>query len=151
MSALKTVFPTADFYFQVKVENEIYAFKEVSGISSEFTTEEIAEDGENRFKHKVPTNVKYSNLELKRGLVPENSKFIKWINDTIQPGFFNKIKPKNVEVSLLNEEGAITMSWSFVRAWPVAWNFASLNSMNNEILVESISLSYNTFTSKIVE
>ena len=43
------------------------------------------------------------------------------------------------------------MAWDFVRAWPVAWNSASLNSMNNEILIESISLSYNYFTTKIID
>jgi len=151
MSELNLDYPPVGFYFQVKLENETYSFKEVSGISSEITTEEIAEGGENRFKHKVPTNVKYNNLELKRGLIPENSILMTWINDTILQGFSNKIKPKTIEVSLLNQEGNIVMTWNFVRAWPVAWNSASLNAMNNEILIESLSMSYNYFTRQIVD
>lgn len=150
MSPLKTVYPSVGFHFIVKVENETYSFKEVSGISSEITTEEIAEGGENRFKHRVPTNVKYNNLELKRGLVPENSILMDWITETIELGFSNKIKTKSIEVSLLNEDGDIVMTWNFIKAWPVAWNSASLNAMNNEVLIESISLSYNYFTTKVI-
>lgn len=68
MSTPGKVYPTVGFYFQVTIENETYSFKEVSGISSEVSTEEITEGGENRFKYKVPTHVKYSNLELKEEL-----------------------------------------------------------------------------------
>ncbi|WP_443632946.1 phage tail protein [Candidatus Marifrigoribacter sp. Uisw_064] len=42
------------------------------------------------------------------------------------------------------------MTWNFIKAWPVAWSVASLESMNNEILIESISMSYNYFTTKII-
>lgn len=148
---LQKVYPSVGFYFLVKIENETYSFKEVSGISSEVVTDELGEGGENRFKFKVPTHVKYNNLELIRGIVPENSILMKWINETLEEGFSSKLKPKTVEVSLLNQEGDIVMSWNFIRAWPVAWNSATLNTMNNEILIESISLSYNYFTTKIID
>ena len=143
-------YPSVGFYFQVKVENETYSFKEVSGLSAGIDTMEIEEGGENRFKYKVPTNVKSNNLELKRGLIPENSILMKWITETIEMGFSNKIEPKTVEVSLLNEKGDIVMLWNFIGAWPVGYNSAPLNALNNEILIESISLSYNYFTTKII-
>ena len=151
MSAFKTDYPSVGFYFQVKVDDETYSFKEVSGITSEVTTEEITEGGENRFRFRVPTHVKYNNLELKRGLVPKNSNLIIWLNETIQQGFSNKTKTKTVDISLLNEERAIVMAWKFMKAWPVACNFAFLDSMHNEILIESISLSYNYFTTQTIE
>lgn len=144
-------YPLTAFHFQVKIDNESYGFQEVSGISMEMNTEEIAEGGENRFKYKVPTVTKYNNLELKRGLVPTNSSLLKWVTETLEQGFLNKVKTKPVEVSLLNEEGNVVMNWSFVGAWPIGWNSASLNSMNNEVLIESITLSYNYFSTKIIE
>ena len=149
MCALKTVYPAVGFYFQVKVENETYNFKEVSGISLEVVTDEIEEGGKNRFKYKVPTNVKYSNLELKRGSIPENSILMKWITESIEMGFSKELETKTIEVSLLNEKGDIVMLWNFISAWPVAYSSASLNAMNNEILIESIRLSYNHFTRKV--
>ncbi|MEM5567085.1 phage tail protein [Psychroserpens sp. AS72] len=150
MCASKTVYPSGGFYFQVKVENETYSFKEVSGISLEITTEEIAESGENRFKYKVPTSQRYSDLVLKRGLVPENSELDRWIYNTLNLGFDKPIETKTLEVSLININGNKIMTWSFVNAWPLSWNIASLNAMNNEVLIESINLSYNYFTTKII-
>ncbi len=147
----KTVYPSPGFYFEVKLGNETYSFKEVSGIASEITTEEIAEGGENRFKYKVPSGIKYNNLELKRGLVPKGSNLFTWINNTLQQGFSKPIKPKELEVSLLNEDGKKTLTWNFSGTWPVGWNSSSLNSMSNEVLIESISLSYNFFTSNIIK
>jgi phage tail-like protein len=144
------VYPSVGFYFQVMLDNQAYSFKEVSGISAEITTEEITEGGENRFKYKVPTGVKYNNLELKRGLVPKSSNLFVWINNALTLGLDKTIKTKALEISLLNEKGNKVMSWSFVNVWPVGWNNSSLNSMNNEILIESISLSYNYFTTKII-
>jgi phage tail-like protein len=144
------LYPSVGFYFQVELDNQAYSFKEVSGISAEITTEEIAEGGENRFKYKVPTGIKYNNLELKRGLIPKSSNLYVWVNNFLTLGLDKPIKTKTLEISLLNEKGNKVMSWSFIGVWPVGWNSSSLNSMNNEIVVESISLSYNYFTSKII-
>ncbi|WP_412984021.1 phage tail protein [Pontimicrobium sp. IMCC45349] len=151
MSTSDKVYPPVGFYFQVTIENETYSFKEVSGISSEVSTEEITEGGENRFKYKVPTHVKYSNLELKRGIIRNNSKLKSWVTKTLEVGLSSTITPKTIVVSLLNEEGSIVMSWTFVNAWPVSWNVSSLNSMTNETLIESLSFSYNYFTTKIIQ
>ena len=144
-------YPSVGFYFQVKIDNETYSFKEVSGISSEVNTEEIAEGGENRFRYKVPTHVKYNNLELKRGLIPKESGLFTWITNTIENGFTSSIKTKATEVTLLNEEGNAIMLWNFVNAWPVGWNVGSLDAMSNDILIESMSLSYNYFTTKVIQ
>ena len=143
------VYPSVGFYFQVKLDNEAYSFKEVSGISSEINTEEIAEGGENRFKYKVPTGIKYNNLELKRGLVPVDSPLYTWVRNTLEQGFAKAIETKSFTVLLLNEEGESVVLWNFEGVWPVGWNVASLNSMTNDVLIESITFSYNYFTTKI--
>ena len=147
---MKPVYPSSGFYFKVALDKQSYSFKEVSGISLETTTEEITEGGENRFKYKVPMGVKYSNLELKRGLVPESSDLNRWVYNALTLGFDKRIETKSLEVSLLNEKGNKVITWSFVDAWPMSWNTASLNSMNNEVLIESLSLSYKYFTTKII-
>jgi len=134
----KTVYPAVGFHFQVKLNNQAYSFKEVS------------EGGENRFKYKVPTGTKYNNLELKRGLIAKNSELLTWVNNSLTQGFSGRIKTKPLEISLLNEKANKILTWSFVGAWPIGWNSASLNSMNNEVLIESITLSYNYFSTKII-
>ena len=147
-NAQDNIYPSADFYFQVLLDNETYIFKEVSGISLEASTEEITEGGENRFKYKLPSISRVSNLELKRGLVSKNSKLLEWINNSLLGRLDQAITTKTLEVSLLSNEGEKVIAWSFVGAWPISWNSAQLNSMNNEVLIESMSLSYKYMESK---
>lgn len=139
------------FHFQIKIDNETYSFKEVSGISAETSLEDVAEGGENRFRHKVPTGITYNDLEIKRGFVSKDSSLFYWVNETIDNDFVSKVKPKTIEVSLLNEDGNEVMTWIFVNAWPTAWNMGVLNGNNNEVLIESITFSYNYFTAKIIQ
>ena len=42
---------------------------EVGGLSVEVEAEEYAEGGENRFKHRMPGPVAYSNLTMKQGML----------------------------------------------------------------------------------
>ncbi len=142
-------YPPVAFYFKLSfggVSGLVDAsFKEVSGISMEMDTEEISEGGNNYFKHRVPTSVKYSNLVLKRGLVPRASTLISWCEDTFSGGLSTYIRPKTIVVSLLNANGLPLKSWNFVDAWPVKWSASDLNSMNNEVLIETLEFSYSYF------
>ena len=142
-------YPPVAFYFKLSfggVGSLLDAsFKEVSGISMEMDTEEITEGGNNRYKHRVPTSTKYPNLVLKRGYVPIASTLISWCEDTFGGGLSTTIKTKTIMVSLLNEYGLPLKSWNFVNAWPVKWSASDLNSMNNEILIETLEFSYSYF------
>ncbi|MCP4687557.1 MAG: phage tail protein, partial [Desulfobacterales bacterium] len=44
-------------------------FRKVSGLSAEIETHEINEGGENLYIHRLPTQIKYNNLVLERGMV----------------------------------------------------------------------------------
>ena len=145
-------YPPVAFYFQLSFSgisgNVDVSFKEASGLTMEMGTEEIAEGGNNKFKHRVPTTAKYSNLVLKRGLAPSNSEVAKWCVDTISGGLSEVITTKNIIVSLLDENGSPLKSWSFVNAWPVKWEVSEFNSMNNEIVIESLEFAFSYFELK---
>ncbi len=104
--------------------------------------EEIAEGGENRFKHKVPTGIKQSNLILKRGFVTSESKIAEWCEKTVFSDLSTKIEAKDVAVLLLNPSGKAIMTWVFASAWPVKWSFTDLESSKGEIMIESIEFAY---------
>lgn len=137
------------FYFQLSLSgvstNEDAAFKEVSGISTEMGAEEIAEGGNNIFKHRVPTSVKFSNLVLKSGLVPRDSELINWCNNTLGGNLDDSIETKNIIVKLLDENGNPIKSWSFVNAWPVKWVISDLKSGRDELVIESMEFAYSYF------
>ena len=142
-------YPVSGFYFQLSfsgISGTVdTSFKEVSGLVMEMGTEEIAEGGQNSFKHRVPTGAKYQNLVLKRGLTSSQSDLSNWCKETIGGGLAETITTKTVVVKLLNENGAPLKSWNIVNAWPVKWDIASFNSMNNEIVIETLEFSFSYF------
>jgi len=145
-------YPPVGFYFQLSftgISGKADAsFKDVSGFNVEMGTEEIAEGGENSFKHRVPTGAKYQNLVLKKALVQKDSELTKWCMDTINGGLAEVIKPKTIIVMLLNEKGQPLKSWSFYNAWPVKWDVSSVNSMNNELVIENIEFAFSYYDEK---
>lgn len=148
---MKTTFPSVGFYFQIILDNQAYSFKEVSGISSDIDTEEIAEVENNRFKYRIPANPKYNNLELKRGLIPKNSNLFLWLNNSLNSDLIEPITPKTVAISLLNEEAKLVMSWDFIDVCPVGCISSSFSGQDDEILIESINLSFSHFANKRIE
>ena len=147
--------PPGGFYFNVNVLGSGTAislltdidasFQEVSGIQSNFEVETVVEGGENRFVHQLPRYARYSNLVLKRGVVTKASFLAEWAGLTIGANLSLPIIPQNLVVTLLNKHGFPIVAWGFVNAYPLKWEVGPLDSMKNEILTETLELSYNYF------
>ncbi|MEN0005013.1 MAG: phage tail protein, partial [Bacteroidota bacterium] len=126
------------------------SFKEVSGLSVESSPEEVTEGGLNAYRHKLPTAAKYPNLMLKRGLVA-NSKLRRWIEKAINDFEF---QPTQVTIELLDQfnqksgSPKALMSWVLHNVWPVKWEATGLDSMSNEVAIESLELAYDYFEIK---
>lgn len=146
---MSSEYPPVAFYFRLSFDGAASgsdaSFKEVSGITMEMGTEEITEGGNNNFKHRVPTSVKFSNLVLKRGMVSKDSPLVDWCIKTFGGGLAEYVETKNIVVSLLDENGDPIKAWSFANAWPVKWAASDLNSMNNEVAIETLEFSYSYF------
>jgi phage tail-like protein len=139
-------YPPLGFHFKVEFGNikGEFQFQSVSGLSVELETEQIAEGGENRFKHKLPVRTKFPNLVLKRGVLV-NSDLIKWCRKAVEE---YDITPVNITISLLNEEHEPLMTWNVVHAYPVKWAVADFNAEESSIVIETIELAYNYFNIK---
>ena len=141
-------YPPVGFHFLVKFEKfpdeSDTRFQEVSGLSVSVGTEDISEGGENRFTHKLPKKTSYENLVLKRGII-KNSKITAWCKEALENLNF---EPQNLLVSLLNEDHTELCSWNVVHAYPIKWSFSGLNAQNNELMIESLELTYHYFTIK---
>ena len=136
-------YPPLGYHFRVEFNNikGEFQFQSVSGLNIELETEQIAEGGENRFKHKLPVRTKFPNLVLKRGVLV-NSDLIKWCRDAVED--FD-IAPTDLTISLLNEEHEPLITWNVVHAWPVKWAVGDLNAEESKIAIETIELVYNYF------
>ena len=140
-------YPPVGFHFKVEIlglppnDNDV-RFTEVSGLSLEVVTEELAEGGENRFVQKYPVRTKYPELTLKRGLLV-SSEAIEWIRRCIED---HQIEPKNIDVKLLNEEHQPLLTWHVIGAYPTKWAVSDLNATNNAVVTETLQFYYQYFT-----
>ena len=140
-------YPPVGFHFLVEFEGlgsqeKDHQFQSVSGLSVDIETEEIAEGGENRFKHKLPVKTKYPNLTLKRGMLIDSA-VIDWCRDALENFSF---KPVNLTIKLLNDEHQPLVSWNVVHAYPVKWSVEDFNAEESKLVVENVELTYNYFT-----
>ena len=140
---MSNYYPPLGFHFKVEFANQIgeYEFQSVSGLNVEFETEQVAEGGENRFKHKLPVSTRYPNLVLKRGIRVDSS-LTKWCREALED--FD-IKPTNITISLLNEEHEPLMTWNVVHAYPIKWSVSEFNAEKSQLTIESVELAYNYF------
>ncbi len=133
------------FHFSVDVAGETddadTRFQEVSGLAAEVAVEEYREGGVNEYVHRLPTGSKYGNLVLKRGYT-SSSNLAKWCRSAIEDFVFT---PKDVTVSLLDEEHNPLASWSFVGAYPLKWSLSAFNAQQNGLAIESLELAYSRF------
>jgi len=155
------------FYFQVNIDKDEIAFKEVSGLSAEIELETVQEDGVNEFEHRLPKQVKHGNLTLKRALMPiTNNNVVEWISEILEKGSFFNIEgrtlplTKTIQITLLyvepvdiKESGKVVRTesrkspiykWECVNAFPVKWEVDTLDAEKNSVLIESIEFAYAT-------
>lgn len=142
-----TYYPLRAFYFKVIFPgfSSDTSFQDVSGLEREIQTDDIYEGGENSLVHRLPKNVKYPKLVLKRGVTSKKSDLVEWCSGILEGGFNQKIATRSAHVLLMNAEGKAVRSWHFRNVYPVKWAVDSLNSTKNEIAIETIELSYSGF------
>lgn len=139
-------YPPWAFYYKVEFgfsRNKNDArFQTVSGLSVEYDMEEYKEGGENRFVHKLPVRAKYADMVLRRGMLTD-SEVIRWFVEAFRDRTF---APTDVNVILMNEQGAPLRTWKVVHAIPKKWSVREFNSMDNTVAVETLELFYRYFT-----
>jgi len=117
-------------------------FQDVSGLSMSMATETISEGGENRFQHKLPTRASFSDITLKRGLFV-HTELYKWCKKAIEDFEF---QPLNLVISLLDENHIPVHVWRVFNAIPTKWELSSFNAEKNEVVIETMVITYNYFT-----
>lgn len=139
-------YPPTGFHFVVYFEGislNIYdvKFQEVSTISAEVQVAQQVSGGDSRVFHK-PTGRSYPPLVLKRGLLSYTG-LRNWFTDALD---HYDINPATVTVALLNGNHLPVQAWVFKDAWPIKWEVSGLNAENGQIVAESITLVYSSYS-----
>ena len=139
-------YPHPGFHFLVIFEllpqfpNDV-RFQEVSGLTVSTEFESWAEGGENRFSHQLPKSLQFGELVLKRGKFM-GSGILHWARKATEQ--FQYV-PTNLMISLLDEDHLPLYNWYVVNAIPKRLEIAGINASSNEILVETLALTYQYF------
>lgn len=135
--------PLLSFNFGLEIEGFLEGFfMECNGLQSERRVEEYQEGGENGFIYKLPGQVRYSNVTLKRGVTSSNELW-KWYEQGCEDG---QIKRKNVSIILFDPTGRTLKRWELAAAFPVKWAGPDLKSDSSQLAVETIELTHHGFT-----
>jgi len=139
----KTVWPLPKFYYQVKWDSNLMSFQEVSGLDIEAQPIEYRHGDSKDFSTiKMPGIKKTGNVTMKKGVFKSDNKFWDWFNQIKM----NTIKRVPVTISLLDEGGSATMTWTLANAWPTKITGTDLKSDGNEVAVESIEIAHEGLT-----
>ena len=118
------------------------AFQEVSGMDIENQIIEYRKGNSSTFSTaEMPGIVKYSDVTMKRGVFVNDNAFWNWFTKLKS----NTIERTTVTVRLLDEAGAVTMSWELQNAWPTKITSTDLKSDGNEVAVDTLELAYEIF------
>nr|CEL20676.1 hypothetical protein [Kibdelosporangium sp. MJ126-NF4]CTQ89589.1 hypothetical protein [Kibdelosporangium sp. MJ126-NF4] len=125
----------------------IGTFLEVSGLSVQIDTEELVEGGQNQFTHKLPKQMKWPNLVLKRGITEADTLF-EWFSKCSGDGLEsagNKIERRHGSVQLKNSTGEVVRRWDFTDAFPVKWSGPKLAATSKDLATEELEVCHCGF------
>ncbi len=131
--------PYLNFRYAVEIGGKrIGYFHECAGIESTIDVIEHREGGENITVRKIPGLVKYSNLTLKWGILPDTELYA-WHQKILE----GDIDRRAVAVVIQSRKGEDQARWEFTDAWPCKYTGPSLAAEGNDVGVETIELAHS--------
>jgi len=122
----------------------IGAFTEVSGLSVQVDVEEVREGGQNHYVHRLPGQMKWPNIVLKRGVTDSDSLF-EWFSKTSGNGLAgqgNRLERKTGEIVLVDAARRPLRRWRFVGAFPVKWTGPRLAAGSSDLATEELEFTH---------
>jgi phage tail-like protein len=139
------IWPLPKFSFSISVNGTAYPCQEVTGLDAETQVIEYRHSNSKTYSTiKMPGLAKYGNVTVKKGIFVNDKQFWTWFSATNM----NTYKRLSVVISLLDEKGKPTMSWTLINAWPSKIQGTDLKSDSNEVAVESIEFAHEGLTVK---
>ena len=117
-------------------------FKSVSGLSAETEVIEYREGGDDNLVRKLPGRLKYSNIVLRRGYVPEPV-LSDWVWTNLDPD--GMVDRRDGALQLQDRAGNVVVRYEFFDAWPCKWSGATPHNESDAAFVEEIVICLEYF------
>jgi phage tail-like protein len=115
-------------------------FTQCSGLGVRVAAIKYREGGTNQVVHSVPGPVEYADITLSYGLTASRQLW-DWMTASVD----GKVQRKNVSVIMLDSDGITeVMRWDLIDAWPREWRGAALDTLQREVAVESLTLTFES-------
>lgn len=112
-------------------------FTEVSGLEVTIARVAYREAGNDRVRA-IPGQVDYEPVTLHFGLTASRELW-----DWLDAAAKGNVSRRNVSVVLLDSAGTTeALRWNMINAWPTRWRGAHLNTLGQEIAIETLTLAY---------
>jgi phage tail-like protein len=135
--------PEGNFIFELEIDGiSVAQFMECNGIKTTTQVFEIEEGGVNHRVHKVPGQSRWENLVLRYGVSADTS-LLQWRNEMLEDGCAKRRNGAIIMKILAMEE---VRRYSFVNAWPVAYEGPNFVANGAELAVEMIELAHHGIT-----
>lgn len=132
-----------NYNFRVEIEGvDAGQFAAVDGLSVEQEIVEFRDGSDPSIVHKVPGQVKYGNLTLKRGYVHGDFMW-DWIQASFDPN--GDVTMMDGALILLDPRGREVVRYRFYNAWPAKWKGPTFSAEGNEVAIEEIVLAVESF------
>jgi phage tail-like protein len=114
------------------------SFSEVSGLEASIDVIDYR-NGDSKVDsvQKLPGSNKFTNITLRRGMVPDLSLW-NWM----QTGLNGNVQRTSVSITLLDRADNPVWRWNLTNAWPCKWAAPVLNAQSNVVAIETLEICY---------
>jgi phage tail-like protein len=138
--------PQVVHHFALEVQGiEEATFREATGFESSHDVIEHRETGKGgkQFINKQPGNLKWADIVLKRGVTGSMDLF-SWRQKVVD-GNMDEAR-KSGSVIFYNAKNESIARFDFVRGWPSKWKGPDVNTTNNAVAIEEITIVHEGMT-----
>lgn len=131
--------PYAAFNFRVEIDGVPAAgFSECHGLDVSVDVIEYREGTDKAFSaRKLPGQVRYSPIVLRRGLTQDKSLW-QWFQSVVS----GQVERSNGSIVLMDAAHNEVLRWNFIAGWPSKWEGPALNAKSNEIAIETLEIQH---------
>ncbi len=118
-------------------------FSEISGLNMEIEPILVRNgDFREEVEIKIPGQIKYSEVTLKRGILKNDNDFFNWINTKNTGG----LERRDIVIKLLNERQEPIVMWKLKNCFPTKYIGPVLQANDSDIAIETLVLVHEGLT-----
>ena len=130
--------PVVSAWFGVEFQGKVQgAFRECTGLGSENDVVESKQTNGTFILKKIPGNMKYTNVTLKRGITSDMDMW-KW-RKLVEAGKIEEARV-NGSIVMYSHTGVEIARWNLINAWPSKLTGPAPNATNNEVGIEELEI-----------